>query len=263
MRILVAILTNRFPDKLERCIDSVKKQTSDVVVVCNTLDRDFIPQSRYIAESSDVTFVVTESNGTPAKGKNSVLDYFAKTDYDYLFIVDGDDFLNKDAIGTLQKVIDQHPCDVLTLVYGEQALVGDQQMSIIEWSTTDDYKRKFTTRKTAKNLRPLLKMREELYRMLPYNRFLLISKKALPYFQFDESLIGLAEYHLSIKLLHYIKDIVYKGLSSDRIYIYDANDPGNYRKFMETVDGEEFARNLLQSLDKYDTSGEIDVISVD
>ena len=73
MRILVAILTNRFPDKLERCIDSVKKQTSDVVVVCNTLDRDFIPQSRYIAESSDVTFVVTESNGTPAKDRKSVV----------------------------------------------------------------------------------------------------------------------------------------------------------------------------------------------
>ena len=263
MRILVAILTNRFPDKLERCIDSVKKQTSDVVVVCNTLDRDFIPQSRYIAQSSDVTFVVTESNGTPAKGKNSVLDYFAKTDYDYLFIVDGDDSLNKDAIGTLHKVIDQSPCDVLTLVYGEQALVGDQQMSILEWSTTDDYKRKFTTKKTIRNIRPLLKMREELYRILPYNRFLLISKKALPYFRFDEAFIGLSEYHLSIKLLHYTKDIVYKGLSANDIYVYDANDPGNYRKFMETIDGEEFIENLLQSLAEYDTSGGIDVISVD
>ena len=262
MSILVAILTNRFPDKLERCIDSVKSQTSNIVVVCNTLDVDFIPRARYIAESNDISFVITESNGTPAKGKNSVLNYFTRTDYEYLFIVDGDDFLGNNAISKLSKVIDENPCDVLTLVYGEQALVGDQRMSILEWSTTDDYKRKFTTRKTVRNIRPLLKMREELYRILPYNRFLLISKKALSYFQFDESLIGLSEYHLSIKLLHYTKDIVYKGLSASDIYIYDANDPGNYRKFMETIDGEEFVGNLLRSLDEYDTSGGIDVISV-
>ena len=247
MSILVAILANRFPDKLDRCINSVKPQTSDIIVVCNTLDECFVTEAREIASKHGVTFVVTESNGTPAKGKNSVLSLFEATEYDFLFIVDGDDFLGDNAIFKLSKVVDENPCDVLTLVYGEQALVGDQRMSILEWSTTDDYKRKFTTRKTVRNIRPLLKMREELYRILPYNRFLLVSKKALPYFQFDESLIGLSEYHLSIKLLHHTKDIVYKGLSASGIYIYDANDPGNYRKFMETIDGEEFVRNLLQS----------------
>lgn len=265
MSILVAILANRFPDKLERCIDSVKSQTSDIVVVCNTLDENFVVEAKEIANKHSITFVVTESNGTPAKGKNSVLDYFTRTDYDYLFIVDGDDFLCENAIGKLEKVVGQHPCDVLVLVAGEQALVGKDYMLANDWANTDDYKRKTITRSTIHNIRPLMRLRTELAKLLPNNRLLLFSKGSLPYAKFDESLIGLTEYHLSIKLLHHVKnkDIVYLGLSSPDIYVYDTNDVGNYRSFMEKIDGEEFVSNLLHSLDKYDTTGKIDVISTD
>ena len=39
-------------------------------------------------------YIETKSNGKPGKGKNSGIDLFKKEghDYDYIFLIDGDDF---------------------------------------------------------------------------------------------------------------------------------------------------------------------------
>ena len=267
--ILVAILTNRLPERLDRCILSVKSQTTDIVVVCNTLDESFIPEAQAITEKHGITFVVTESNGTPARGKNTVLDYFATTEYDHLFIVDGDDFLCENALAIIQKTVAQRPCDVLALVQGEHAVVGDEYMLANDWAKTDDFKAKLYVsrdwRLAIPNIRPLARLKQEIDKIFPNNRFLLFSKKSLPYVKFDETLPGLTEYHLSVKLLHYAnnKEIVYQGLSSPNVYVYDTNNLGNYKSFMRKIKGEEFVNYFLDSLSGYNLENNVDVISID
>ncbi len=112
--LLVGILTDRYPEKLERCIQSIDCQKINVgkVVVCNTLNTDYIPVAKEIAERYNWTFIVTESNGTCSKGKNSVLDYFATTDYDYLTLIDGDDYFEPKSLSILENVIAKHDPDV-------------------------------------------------------------------------------------------------------------------------------------------------------
>ena len=131
INLLVGVLTDRYPEKLERCLKSIDGQGTNVgrVVVCNTLDLDHIPLSKAIVEQYGWTFVVTESNGTCSKGKNSVLDYFATTDYDYLTLIDGDDYFEPKSLSILENVIAKHDPDVVGLI-GSSAIVGDQRIPL-------------------------------------------------------------------------------------------------------------------------------------
>ena len=65
----------------------------DLVIVLNTLDKDFKEEAIEWCDKNDVEYVVTESDGTPSTGKNSVLDLFLKSDNDYMVLIDGDDLL--------------------------------------------------------------------------------------------------------------------------------------------------------------------------
>ena len=119
MNLLVAVLTSRDVEKLKRCIESVLPQTSDVVVVCNTLDFSFVEQARSVAEEYNVEFLVTESNGTPAKGKNSVLEIFRSRSHAYYMQVDADDYLAPDALTKLVNIVNNKPdVDVVGLIDG-------------------------------------------------------------------------------------------------------------------------------------------------
>ena len=88
MDLLVALLTTRDEQKLKNCIESVLPQTDNIVVVCNTLDFSYAETARTVSESYNLKFILTESNGTPAKGKNSVLEYFRTTDHAYFMQID-------------------------------------------------------------------------------------------------------------------------------------------------------------------------------
>ena len=45
------------------------------------------------AKSENLEYYITDSDGTPSTGKNSVLDIFQASDNDYMVLVDGDDFI--------------------------------------------------------------------------------------------------------------------------------------------------------------------------
>ena len=109
-RVLISILTSGKIDLLLLCYESVTKQelacaagaegapkyTYDVVVVVNSTDAGYAETVRALLPGVEV--VVTESNGRPGKGHNSVLTNFRRRafgaeKYDYCLLVDGDDFL--------------------------------------------------------------------------------------------------------------------------------------------------------------------------
>lgn len=68
-------------------------QVEDAVVVINSLDADYVKKAKEFCVEKEIEHYVTESNGTPARGKNSLLEIFLESDNDYCVMVDGDDFL--------------------------------------------------------------------------------------------------------------------------------------------------------------------------
>ncbi len=70
----------------------------DLVVVINTLDEDYLMMAKGFCIHKEIEYYVTESDGTPATGKNSVLDLFLKSDNDYMVLIDGDDYLSQHGV---------------------------------------------------------------------------------------------------------------------------------------------------------------------
>lgn len=65
----------------------------DVCYVINTRDENFETEASAWLDSEGIEYHITESNGGPSKGKNSVLDIFLASDDDYMIQVDGDDMI--------------------------------------------------------------------------------------------------------------------------------------------------------------------------
>ena len=118
MRILISVLTSSKPDLARLCYDSIASQhpSEDIVVIVNTTNphhledvQSQMPPNTNIQE--------TESNGRPGKGHNSVLRYFQQhPEYDYVVMVDGDDFLYPRALSRLEHYLRYEP-DLLFIAF--------------------------------------------------------------------------------------------------------------------------------------------------
>ena len=228
MNLLVAVLTSRNVEKLKRCIESVLPQTSDVVVVCNTLDFSFVEQARSVAEQYNLEFLVTESNGTPAKGKNSVLEIFRSRSHAYYMQVDADDYLAPDALIKLDKIVTENPdVDVVGLIDGFVTYNGSATTSNAFLSTGNVFK--FANVEGTHKLR-LVDLGKLLSNNLQYNRMLLYSNNAVNTFNFDEKFFGSEDIVASYKL-YYNPDIKYI-ITDEHLYVYDLEDSGNFHAFL-------------------------------
>jgi hypothetical protein len=256
--LLVCVLTDRYPEKLERCINSVDIQGTNAGKV--VIDIDFIPIAQQIAEKCDWTFVVTESNGTCSKGKNSALDYFQSTDYEYLFLIDGDDYLEPTSLAILERLVKHYDPDVVGLI-GSSAIIDDKRIPLSDWEISDDWKNRTKARiSSSKNARKLILLYEKAKRIIQFNRFVIVSKRCLPYFRFSEN-IRISDIHLSLKLKHYVnKNLVkYIILDSDNIYTYDGNDFGDFGHFLKS-DPDISTKVFWEELEGLDLSGEIPIV---
>ena len=75
-----------------------------VEVVINTKDPDAERDIIELCERYGVFFHITESNGTPARGKNELLKIFENSDNDYCVQIDGDDYLTPHGVWFYEKV---------------------------------------------------------------------------------------------------------------------------------------------------------------
>lgn len=230
MDILVGILTSSNPDKLRRCIGSVLSQTTNVVVICNTPDFSYVEQARKVADEFNLKFIVTESNGTPARGKNSVLDYFRTTDHAYFMQVDGDDELSSDCLSKLENIVDDKPdVDVVGLTYNYMLYDGTETTAEDFFESKDIYS--FAGINGAHGLR-LIQLGKFLANNLVYNRMLLYSRKCLDHLIFDESFLGSEDVVAAYKLF-YNKEIQYV-LTNEHLYVYHLEAGGNFNSFLSS-----------------------------
>ena len=232
MNTLVAILTSDKIDKLERCIKSVYQQTalSDIVVIINTMDTQYATSAQQVCEQYGIRYAVTDSNGTPAKGKNSVLDFFLNTEYDYLTQIDGDDYLTPNAINKIHGIIENNPdIDILGLTNNTMTCQGKQYIVQDFFESSDIYSFAGIAGREALNLIALGKF---MINHLPCNRMLLYSRRCAESFRFDESFTGAEDIVASYEL-YYNSNLTY-SFTHEHLYNYELESGGNFNTFLAT-----------------------------
>ncbi len=101
---------------LKRHSTYIPKQ--DLHIVINTQDEGFKASAIDYCSSEGIEYTVTVSDGTPATGKNSVLDLFKDSDNDYMVLVDGDDFITPHGVVTYKKLAQATtPPDIAAIEY--------------------------------------------------------------------------------------------------------------------------------------------------
>lgn len=124
-KLMAVVLTSHREDKARRLVRSLKAQAPhdfqvDIWVVCNTLDESYPEKAMKMATREGCMYARTESNGKPGKGKNSALNLFraqynAGKAYDYLLLLDGDDFLYPHALAVLSRALYVSRADIVGL----------------------------------------------------------------------------------------------------------------------------------------------------
>lgn len=115
-KITVAILTSWDLARLERGIISALRQSVEcaVFVEINTADKSYHKAAQKICRDYRVPAYVSDRSGTAGLGKQAVFDRFKELGGEYLYILDGDDWLYPTAIEALTKVINKAKPDILT-----------------------------------------------------------------------------------------------------------------------------------------------------
>ena len=227
-KLLTTILTSEDLPRLERCIKSLMQSEPDCMVVCNSTNSQFQIDAEKLCAKFPVKFLNTESNGKLGKGKNAVLEQFNKTDYDYLFQVDGDDFVYPGAIKKVNDIINKHDFDVLALTESE-VWDGTDLHRINEWITTDKFRDKINKILATFDPENLMravqncKIGEEITDdKSGLHRVIVWSKKAATKFRFDENLmVADSPGYLDLKLMHLREEIKLELTNAKSIYIYD------------------------------------------
>lgn len=112
-------------------------------IFVNTWDEDY---KKWVTDTYAGKYNIhvfdSKLKGSPGQGKNLVLDWFLKSDYDYLVPVDGDDFLWPGSIGKIQKIIERYPADFYHYRYTDMVVThpNHEKGKIYLADTKDWYK---------------------------------------------------------------------------------------------------------------------------
>jgi len=119
-KILISLLTSYNIKCLKMCYESIKNQNSknlnySIIIVVNTLNENYFLEVKNTFKDCEI--IRTESNGSPGKGKNSLINLFKeRTEFDYLIPLDGDDILYPCALNRLEIYMQYKP-DILMLPF--------------------------------------------------------------------------------------------------------------------------------------------------
>ena len=122
MYILITILTSFNEYILYETYNSIINQknhnlTYDIIIVVNSLNNNYYNDVIEEFTNIDVEIILTESNGKPGKGHNSCINLFKnRKQYNYMILIDGDDFLYPYALNQLNKCFEKKKhLDILML----------------------------------------------------------------------------------------------------------------------------------------------------
>jgi len=221
----------------------------DTIIVINSLDQDYIKKAEKYCKDVGIEYYITESNGTPAKGKNSVLDLFLASDNDYCVMIDGDDFLTQHGVEYYKSVENKKIVpDALCLKDGLiiKTIDGKDKLFTIKKEThyvsVEELYRRYSliegieheqALELANSMSKLVDTQKYLELNQTFNRVTWLSKKAAQ-FRFDEDVV------ISEDTLHFLtlkdqaiknKLKVYTLYENPATYIYDNRNESTVFKY--------------------------------
>ena len=113
-KFLLCILTSSNEKLLRVSYESLLHQNNHnldytIVIVVNSLNPEYYNDVCVEFQSDNVEIIQTQSNGKPSMGHNSVIKLFKnRIQYDYMLLLDGDDFLYPSALEQLEKCFKIH-----------------------------------------------------------------------------------------------------------------------------------------------------------
>lgn len=89
-----------------------------LVIVINTLDKQFEKEAKQYSKDRSIPFYITESDGTAPTGKNCLYDVFRASNDSHMVMIDGDDYVTDHGYNVYEKIYSSQQCpDVLALEY--------------------------------------------------------------------------------------------------------------------------------------------------
>jgi hypothetical protein len=227
MNVAIAILASEDPHLVERAIKSVDSNNVDKIVICNTPDPRFIKKCETVALRNNCIFRISSCNGTPGKGKNSLLQFLRASTYDYMIAIDGDDFFYKNGINELLKIIKEHRPDVLGLIN----TFGKFNKKIDYLYTIENDTREIME---SESILPVFNFFKKHFPLdvqsrNNFHRLVVFSKKSASLVKYDESLLAAEDMlgSLLAKKLYQEKKLsflLHDCTGKNPIYVYDLED---------------------------------------
>ena len=280
VKYLVGILCSSNVRLLKESFLSVLNQTEyddyEIMIIVNTLNEEFYQDVMYEFGKNNYTklrkIIRTESNGSPGKGHNSVLQTFYK-DYRHenLIMLDGDDFLFPNAIQRINNVRTAENSDVISLYGNTKILMNNANYHKLKGdshSPNGTYNLQFYYNvDECKNINSL---NEEFNTTLATpGRLICVNRKILSkYIQlYDERMYIYDDFMTTVLLYKEDKNPQFNitHLSDSYIYLYNAvNEESVSYKYTTTIESDyykndnKYKRDLIQThVDKYNITDTI------
>lgn len=117
------VLTSRNFGCLKRHFQTLPKEHTTVII--NSKHSWYIDKAEEFCKVEGVDYAVTPCNGYPGRGKNSVLQHFLASDYEYMVQIDGDDILLPRGVELYKAVANSNnPPDGIQIVHSISWLAG-------------------------------------------------------------------------------------------------------------------------------------------
>ena len=273
------ILTSNNYPKLKRHFDEQwsNLQPEDSVVVINTVDLEHTKRVKSFCESKGIEYHITESDGTPSTGKNSVLDIFLASDNDYCVLIDGDDVLTPHGVWFYKNLstLDNPPDALLLMNQKGIRFVGDDTYVSHPFTVNYDQVLSFDYVSYYKDKHLLSEETAELYQDLQcryfgqskkyhqgreaHSRVTWISKKAAQ-FRFDNEVIVGEDTLNMFELKHQAKIGNLDVRITDEhpaTYLYEQTHEGISLSVNQGGSNYDWMQKYLEKLDEMEQSGKL------
>jgi predicted O-methyltransferase YrrM len=224
MKLLVTLLSSSGLHFLKESYKSVKNQLPvkfkyDIVIIINTLNDEYYKQVKNDKLLKTAKIIRTESNGYPGKGHNSARKYFKKNKkrYDYLFTIDGDDFLYNWAFQRLEHYLKYKP-DVLCLMFHDRLHI--QSNNTIQFTIHNN----INSKKLWYTVKSNSPFNNPIYECDTPGRIILYSQNSLKeIIKYDENVTLYDDYYPFIQILEYsvLNKLKIFNICDSDIYIYN------------------------------------------
>lgn len=270
-RLKYYVLTSKNLDLLKRHT-SIKYSNIPVdllVVVINTQDKAYEKEASEYCQKAGIEYYITESNSTPGRGKNSLLEKFLESDNDYCVQIDGDDYLTPHGVYMYNNLANtESPPDAVCLTkqisilyneYDTSLEIAERQLITSRYFVIDyDVDIKKMLKAGAKDI---AKYYEEHRKYSEKNeshcRITWYSRKAAEH-RFREDI------HIGEDTLHYFKLknehvagrlVFMNSVESPPTYIYDQTTDGTVKKYSEFHTDLTWMRKYMEILFQYKSEG--------